>query len=260
MLMKNKLKRYFLYAIGEVTLVVIGILIALSIDNWNEDRKDLIKEQRILIHLRDEYSPNLIQLEEKISTRNAMVKACHEVLSDIDNPVNVNRDTTLARLILLSNDPTFDPIVNDLIASGNIRLVRNEELKRLLTNWSSDLVAVQEVEKGWTKLVDEYVLPFYAKAGITRDALDLLYLSSNAAPFALDKSFSQLERLGRSRNAPSTTKILSDKELEGIISIAIGFNNSANVQSYALRIRIKKILSLLEQEITSDEHPRTSEH
>ena len=41
---KNKTGKYFKYAIGEIILVVIGILIALSINNWNEDRKNKIKE------------------------------------------------------------------------------------------------------------------------------------------------------------------------------------------------------------------------
>ena len=37
---ENKTKHYLLYAIGEIVLVVIGILIALQIDNWNQSRKD----------------------------------------------------------------------------------------------------------------------------------------------------------------------------------------------------------------------------
>jgi hypothetical protein len=45
---KNKTRKYFKYAIGEIILVVIGILIALSINNWNESRKDKIIENQIL--------------------------------------------------------------------------------------------------------------------------------------------------------------------------------------------------------------------
>jgi hypothetical protein len=42
---KNKTGKYFKYAIGEIVLVVLGILIALSINNWNENRKAIIKEK-----------------------------------------------------------------------------------------------------------------------------------------------------------------------------------------------------------------------
>jgi len=48
MLANNKVSKYLLYAIGEIVLVVIGILIALSINNWNEQRKDQIKEKATL--------------------------------------------------------------------------------------------------------------------------------------------------------------------------------------------------------------------
>jgi len=46
--MENKTGKYLKYAIGEIILVVIGILIALSINNWNEGRKNSIKEIQFL--------------------------------------------------------------------------------------------------------------------------------------------------------------------------------------------------------------------
>ena len=45
---ENQTGKYFKYAIGEIVLVVIGILIALGINNWNEHRKDLEKELNII--------------------------------------------------------------------------------------------------------------------------------------------------------------------------------------------------------------------
>ncbi|WP_424286426.1 DUF6090 family protein, partial [Eudoraea sp.] len=46
--MENKTGKYFKYAIGEIVLVVIGILIALQINNWNESSKQRIEEVRLL--------------------------------------------------------------------------------------------------------------------------------------------------------------------------------------------------------------------
>ena len=48
---KNKTGKYFKYAIGEIVLVVIGILIALSINNWNDERKNTDKRDTILSNL-----------------------------------------------------------------------------------------------------------------------------------------------------------------------------------------------------------------
>jgi len=50
--MKNQTGKYFKYAVGEIVLVVIGILIALSINNWNEKRKARIYETKMLHELR----------------------------------------------------------------------------------------------------------------------------------------------------------------------------------------------------------------
>jgi len=62
---KNKTGKYLKYAIGEIVLVVIGILIALQINTWNEERKNNSKEQQILSQLKDEYDANLFTIRTK---------------------------------------------------------------------------------------------------------------------------------------------------------------------------------------------------
>ena len=62
--MKNQTGKYFKYAIGEILLVVIGILIALQMDNLNEYRKDREEERELLLQLRSEYLSNLEQLNQ----------------------------------------------------------------------------------------------------------------------------------------------------------------------------------------------------
>lgn len=57
-----------LYAVGEITLVVIGILIALQINNWNEWRKDRVKERDVLQELEDNLQRNLLGLEQGLSS------------------------------------------------------------------------------------------------------------------------------------------------------------------------------------------------
>lgn len=52
MLTENKLSKYLLYAVGEIVLVVIGILIALSINNWNELQKESVLEKEYLINIK----------------------------------------------------------------------------------------------------------------------------------------------------------------------------------------------------------------
>ncbi len=67
---ENKTGKYFKYAIGEIVLVVIGILIALQINNWNNNRNDRLKEKQLLINLRQEFKTNLDELkfDQQINT------------------------------------------------------------------------------------------------------------------------------------------------------------------------------------------------
>ena len=64
LLSEGKTAKYLKYAIGEIVLVVIGILIALQINNWNENRKARMQEQILLGQLKSEFQSNLEQLEE----------------------------------------------------------------------------------------------------------------------------------------------------------------------------------------------------
>ena len=66
LLAEGKTGKYLKYAIGEIILVVIGILIALQINNWNENRKLRNQEKELLTQLQSEYQSNLDQLDKKI--------------------------------------------------------------------------------------------------------------------------------------------------------------------------------------------------
>lgn len=64
-MVKNKTGNYLKYAIGEIILVVIGILIALQINNWNENRKNDKIEHNYLISLQEEFEFNRLNLIEQ---------------------------------------------------------------------------------------------------------------------------------------------------------------------------------------------------
>jgi hypothetical protein len=165
----NNAPQYLKYVFGEIILVVAGILIALSINNVNQKRKDIAKEQIILSQLKEDYEANKLQLEEKVIMRNTILNASFDVLGYFDNPRQVNRDSLINKIQTLINDPTFDPIHNDLISSGNLRLIRNQKLKRLLSNWSSEIIQLQEVELDFKNMRNNIILPFFIKSGLGRD-------------------------------------------------------------------------------------------
>ena len=249
LLSEGKIAKYFKYAIGEIILVVVGILIALQVNNWNEGRKDSIKEQQILIQLKEDYEINLEQLDQKISHRMSIIQAGNEILKYIDEPTNINNDSIVSRLSVISGWSTFDPIQNELFVSGNIRLIKNRELKRLLSTWSSDIIAVQEVEVIWTKMLWESVVPLFVKIEIMRDIFTKWWSDQNNLKWILEGAGSNPFGKRKVDKTIKVSDVLINKELEGIVSVAISLNHSANIQSQVLRKRIMEILELLDQEI-----------
>ena len=63
LLSEGKSRKYFKYAIGEIILVVIGILIALSVNNWNEKRKNNLLKQAYIKNLKIDLNTDLETLD-----------------------------------------------------------------------------------------------------------------------------------------------------------------------------------------------------
>jgi len=249
LLMENKTGKYFKYAIGEIVLVVIGILIALQINNFNEQRKDSEKEQVVLKQLKEDYETDLNQLRQKMAMRDGIVLSALNVLKAIDYPDKIVRDSLIINLAKIDNDPTFDPIENDLISSGNLRLIKNEKLKRLLSNWSSDVIALQELEAIWTNKIVQQYEPLLSKLGITRDVTDYWVNSHNQSGLLDENSYVNETVIGSSKNSSSILEITNNRDIEGNVSEAISYNKLANTQSVALIKRISEIIELIESEI-----------
>jgi hypothetical protein len=246
---KNKTGKYMKYAIGEIILVVIGILIALQINNLNENRKDTVKEQVVLKQLQEDYLSNLKQLEEKMESRRNIINSGFQILKAFDQPEGVVRDSLIINIAYIAHDPTFDPIQNDLISSGNLRLIKNEKLKRLLSNWSSDVIALTEIEVSWSEIVNHRLDIVLMELGIVRDVGNS-YMNDISHIWLLDNNQKQYKReVGTSKLSASLIEIVSSKNLESMASNAIGFNTSANLQSQALVKRINEILSLIDESI-----------
>ncbi|MEH6748623.1 MAG: DUF6090 family protein [Maribacter arcticus] len=88
LLTENKFSKYLLYAIGEIVLVVIGILIALQLNNLNEIEKVKDTEVNYLNALHDEFASNLKEVERVMKLNEKNLKIAHTLLSKMgtDNP------------------------------------------------------------------------------------------------------------------------------------------------------------------------------
>ena len=74
-------KNYLRYAVGEILLVVVGILIALQVNNWNEERKLKLSEKKVLLSFYNEVSNNLNSLKTSIDEKKTIININKEILN-----------------------------------------------------------------------------------------------------------------------------------------------------------------------------------
>ena len=153
---KNKTGKYLKYAIGEIVLVVIGILIALQLNNWNEIRKTRILETKTLKELRSDLVQNISDIEVNIAKLEECKKANEIVLFHKNNnlPYNDSLDFHFANLYPYI---TFSPIqttFNKLNQTG-MNLITNDSLRTKISEiYANQFIAYKTFEK--TYLVEHH--------------------------------------------------------------------------------------------------------
>jgi len=148
---KNKTGKYFKYAIGEIILVVIGILIAISINNWNGNRKDITKKEIQLKALQIEFTSNLNQLNEVLFYDDLVLRTTQKLIQlNPENSINISIDSLRYWLQYSSTRWTFDPMngaLRSAISSGEIHLIKSDSLVALLFGWQDVVADAREEEE-----------------------------------------------------------------------------------------------------------------
>ena len=136
---ENKVIKYLRYSIGEIILVVIGILIALSINNWNEARKQENLKQRLYVELYEsiksdtvDYNADLKDLKSAISN----TKLLKEKIK-LDAPYTIGLDTALAKIgSIRSNEANYTILTR--ISNVGIEIIDDVNLKNEFIHYYED--------------------------------------------------------------------------------------------------------------------------
>lgn len=246
---RNKFTTYLLYAIGEIVLVVIGILIAVSINNWNNDRKDRKAEEVLLIQLQLEFESNLAQLEEKMQIRSNAIRGVLRLLDYADHPEKRKADSTVLFLGQTITAPTFDPIVNDLISAGRLQLLTNDSLKTMLSLWTSEIIQVKEEEDAWKQIRETRYFPYLIKETSFRILLNSYFETGQFDLHLIDKNASLRVAIAKDKSIESIMDILDHPDFEDHIAECAAFHSVANVQSEIMRDRIISILDIIKSQL-----------
>lgn len=140
---QNKAGRYFKYAIGEIILVVIGILIALSINNWNENRRNKAKEFAHLFGIKQDLEAQIIDLENVLVVSESSLKIVEDLMNNyIENDGFEKNDSLFSKLNHLLKAPTPNEIktsFTEMLQSGEIKLIRDDNLRNHIIKFYQNL-------------------------------------------------------------------------------------------------------------------------
>jgi uncharacterized protein DUF6090 len=152
---------YFKYAIGEIFLVVIGILIALTINNWNEDRKKQIQENVILHNLKSEFKSNLKFLEIEISRMDKSILGTSLIFKSLEVKEQYYSeqeiDSLLSESLWVPIWSISEFVLQELKNSGGMSRLKDENLKNQLYQWSQAHESVKEQIKILSKVNVTYI-------------------------------------------------------------------------------------------------------
>ena len=151
LLAKQKFSKYLIYALGEIILVVIGILIALAIDNSNQNRINNDNEQTYLLGLEQEFKMSKAKLTELIAVNQTNYLGSKQILTYILNTQSAPTEGEFSRLLYntFSKDIRFNPnnsLLQEMINSGNLKNLSDPELRKKLTNWIATLEDISRQE------------------------------------------------------------------------------------------------------------------
>jgi hypothetical protein len=165
---ENKLNKYLLYAIGEIVLVVIGILIALQINNWNQERLDRIRSIEFHQRLADELAVMEERSNDDVRRAKQLVEYLRQsvlILSngELSETARDTLDYTLQNFFQFVRLEGELKAFEEMKSTGQLGLIYNKELKENLLEYMSYLESISKVydqlaEKvNDTEMVDKYV-------------------------------------------------------------------------------------------------------
>ncbi len=135
LLAENRLTGYLLYAGGEILLVVVGILIALQVNEWETDHYSRTKELKYLNAIKQDLKIDLKRLSELVAFRKLIQEGNNQILKNIEGEP-IRSLTSFTKIVMNSvMEETFSPnniTYTEMVSSGNLNLIRNDSIRLIL--------------------------------------------------------------------------------------------------------------------------------
>ncbi|MEP2772452.1 MAG: DUF6090 family protein [Fulvivirga sp.] len=232
LLTENKFSQYFIYAIGEIILVVIGILIAISINNWNDTRnKDDLKISYIE-SLKSDLSADIVYFKTQIAIDSTELAKMLFFSKRLSNS-NTTEDTLIqiARYEFLpftdiDNELNMSTI-HTLISTGNINVFDRNTSESLIKFYNEQLNSISKIDRNDELYFNSVIVyrnkyPFNSKRnGINGDFMNSFWSSLDENNLKSDFNGVLTAKIGMLDNSILTRKELLIKTTEMLNNLSI---------------------------------------
>lgn len=199
---KGKTSQYLRYAIGEIALVMIGILLALQVNTWNENRITQLKINNYLIALSTETDNNKERLQRALQRTKTHMEDYVLVLKDLNSDTLeiTNEYMNTTRIKPFFKTELERSVFDDIISSGILESLKDQELKKEIFKLD---VLFRDYDSGHETANDvwkEYILPYFNKHLNISNLWDSLYVikmpklkfKNNLSAFVHNKEFANM--------------------------------------------------------------------
>ena len=174
---KKKVRTYIFYSLGEIALVMIGILLALQVNNWNENRKERLEEIRLLESIQMDLKQDqemlnriIVQAQERQAQVDSILTLMYEQRSpDTDTFIRLNRSGVAFENHFQVNSGTFD----ESQSAGSVKFIRDDELRQQIFSYYRKTKR-SYTDRNTVKQIYEEVFPvFFRKVVATESGITI---------------------------------------------------------------------------------------
>ena len=226
---KNKTGKYLKYAIGEIILVMIGILLALQVNNWNEHRKLQHEELNLLLEVKSNFEVTLLNFKNdslfNLKTIHQYEKIKHYIEEDLT--YNKELDTAFGMLKSWRSPYPINTAYITLKTKG-LDIISNASLRNKIVNMNEYefIRLITDYDKAEWILYQELVLPFYSK--------HLRIYRKNSSAFA----------------KPTNFEILKDNdEFSNLLELLVNERKSGLKMYNKIMLDIKDLIESIDDEL-----------
>lgn len=161
LLTDNRLRKYLLYALGEILLVMIGILLALQVNNWNEGKKDRNKEVVLLEGLRDNLMKNISAMDKAIVNHDLGIESADYIISVLEGskPYSQRVDSLMNWAVYSNNLGRLSSVGFEALKNAGFEIIIDRTLREEIQSLFEDTYREMYSRFGWnyTEMWEDYL-------------------------------------------------------------------------------------------------------